>query len=289
VKPGTPPLKSARLLDQVKERARYLHYSLKTEKAYLYSIRFFIRWNAAQGPGMRHPRDMGVAEVEAFLTMMATERKASASTHNQALSALLFLYREVLNVDLPWLNNIGRPQQTKRIPSVLTKDEISGLLAQMDDITALLAKLLYGTGMRLMEGMRLRIKDVDFDRHAIVVREAKGGKDRVVMLPQSLAPALRLQMLAARTQWEADRKAQRGGVETPHALVQKYPQVGNTLGWFWMFPSPTLSIDPRSGVERRHHLFEERLQRALKRAVPQRCIHHHDLHACAQSGGGRHD
>ena len=222
---------------------------------------------------MRHPRDMGVMEVEAFLTMMATERKASASTHNQALSALLFLYREVLNIVLPWLNNIGRPQQTKRIPTVLTKDEIAGLLAQMDGITALLAKLLYGTGMRLMEGMRLRIKDVDFDRHVIVVREAKGGKDRVVMLPHSLAPALRLQMLAARAQWEADRKAQRGGVETPHALEHKYPQVGNTWGWFWMFPSPTFSIDPRSGVERRHHLFEERLQRALKKAVPLAGIH----------------
>ena len=216
---------------------------------------------------------MGVTEVEAFLTMMATERKASASTHNQALSALLFLYREVLNIDLPWLNNIGRPQQTKRIPSVLTKDEVAGLLAQMDGITALLAKLLYGTGMRLMEGIRLRIKDVDFDRHVIIVREAKGGKDRVVMLPHSLAPALRLQMLAARAQWEADRQAQRGGVETPHALEQKYPKVGQTWGWFWMFPSPTLSIDPRSGVERRHHLFEERLQRALKKAVPLAGIH----------------
>ncbi|OIQ80004.1 tyrosine recombinase XerC [mine drainage metagenome] len=267
MKPGTPPLKSARLLDQVRERVRYLHYSLKTEKAYLYWIRFFIRWIAAQGAGMRHPRDMGVTEVEAFLTMMATERKASASTHNQALSALLFLYREVLNIDLPWLNNIGRPQQTKRIPSVLTKDEVAGLLAQMDGITALLAKLLYGTGMRLMEGIRLRIKDVDFDRHVIIVREAKGGKDRVVMLPRSLAPALRLQMLAARAQWESDRQAQQGGVETPHALEQKYPKVGQTWGWFWMFPSPTLSIDPRSGVERRHHLFEERLQRALKKAV----------------------
>jgi site-specific recombinase XerD len=134
MKPGTPPLKSVRLLDQVQERVRYLHYSLKTEKAYLYWIRFFIRWVAAQaeGAGMRHPRDMGVAEVEAFLTMMATERKASASTHNQALSALLFLYREVLNIDLPWLSNIGRPKQTKRIPSVLTKDEVAGLLAQME-------------------------------------------------------------------------------------------------------------------------------------------------------------
>ena len=197
MKPGAPLLQSTRLLDQVRERVRYLHYSLKTEKAYLYWIRFFIRWSAAQGGGMRHPREMGVMDVEAFLTMLANERKVSASTHNQALSAVLFLYREVFNIDLPWLNNIGRPQQTKRIPSVLTKDEVAGLLAQLDGVTALLARLLYGTGMRLMEGMRLRIKDVDFDRHVIIVREAKGGKDRVVMLPRSLAPALRLTHAAA--------------------------------------------------------------------------------------------
>lgn len=205
--------------------------------------------------------------------MMANERKVSASTHNQALSAVLFLYREVLNIDLPWLNNIGRPHQTKRIPSVLTKDEVAGLLAQMEGITALLAKLLYGTGMRLMEGVRLRVKDVDFDRNAIIVREAKGNKDRVVMLPHALVPALRQQLLLAREQWEADRLAQRDGVETPHALEAKYPKVGSTWGWFWMFPSPTLSIDPRSGVERRHHIFEERLQRALKKAVPMAGIH----------------
>ena len=267
MKPGAPSLQSTRLLDQVRERIRYMHYSLKTEKAYLYWIRFFIRWSATQSGGMRHPRELGVTDVEAFLSMLANERKVSASTHNQALSALLFLYREVLGIDLPWLKNIGRPQQTKRIPSVLTKDEVAGLLAQMEGVTALLARLLYGTGMRLMEGMRLRIKDVDFERHVIIVREAKGAKDRVVMLPHSLAPALRLQMLAARAQWEADRQVQRGGVEVPHALESKYPNVGFTWGWFWLFPSPTLSVDPRSGVERRHHLFEERLQRALKKAV----------------------
>ena len=174
----------------------------------------------------------------------------------------------MLAIKLPWLDDIGRPHSKRRIPSVLTRDEVAGLLAQMDGLPALLARLLYGTGMRLMEGMRLRVKDVDFDRLVIIVREAKGGKDRVVMLPRTLAPALRHQMLAALERWEADRQAQRGGVETPHALEAKYPKVGQTWGWFWMFPSPTLSIDPRSGVERRHHLFEERLQRALKKAVP---------------------
>jgi integron integrase len=264
VKPSSPPLLSPRLLDQVRERVRYLHYSLSTEKVYLYWVRFFIRWHA-----MRHPRDMGAPEVEAFLTMLAEQRNVSASTHNQALSALLFLYREVLAVDLPWLDGIKRPTHAKRIPSVLTKDEVAGVLSQMDGVTALLARLLYGTGMRLMEGLRLRIKDVEFDRHVIIVREAKGNKDRVVMLPRSLAPAMRMQMLAARAVWEADRQAQRGGVEVPHALESKYPKVACTWGWFWIFPSPTFSVDPRSGVERRHHLFESRLQRALKRAVVQ--------------------
>jgi integron integrase len=267
MKPGTALAPPPRLLDQVREQIRYRHYSLSTEKTYLYWVKFFIRWHG-RGGQMRHPRDMGAPEVQAFLSMLAADRKVSSSTHNQALSAILFLYREVLGIKLPWLNDIGRPQQKRRIPSVLTKDEVAGLLAQMDGVTALLAKLLYGTGMRLMEGMRLRVKDVDFDRQVIVVREAKGGKDRVVMLPRSLLPALRRQVSVARQQWEADREAQRGGVETPHALAAKYPQVGQSWGWFWVFPSPTFSVDPRSGVERRHHLFEERLQRALKKAVP---------------------
>ena len=218
---------------------------------------------------MQHPRNIGAPGVEAFLTMLATERKVSASTHNQALSAILFLYREVWEIDLPWLNDINRPTNKRRIPSVLTKEEVASVLAHMDGPTALLNRLLYGTGMRLMEAMRLRVKDVDFDRHVIIVREAKGGKDRVVMLPRSLVSALRAQLLAARSQWEADRQAQRGGVESPHALEQKYPRVGHTWAWFWMFPSPTLSIDPRSGIERRHHLYEDHVQRALKVAVAQ--------------------
>ncbi|MDH4419308.1 MAG: integron integrase [Acidovorax sp.] len=268
MKPGTHVLRSPRLLDQVRERIRYLHYSLSTEKAYLHWVRFFIRWHG-RGGVMRHPRDMGAAEVEAFLTMLATERHVSASTHNQALSAILFLYREVLGVDLPWLEGVSRPAQKRRIPSVLTRDEVAALFQFLDADMRLLAQLLYGTGMRLMEGLRLRIKDVDFDRQVIIVREAKGNKDRVVMLPRTLAPTLRAQLLNARSVWEQDRQAQRGGVQTPHALEQKYPQVGRTWGWFWLFPSPTFSVDPRSGVEQRHHLFEERLQRAVKKAVAQ--------------------
>lgn len=266
MKPRNPPLQSLRLLDQVRERIRYLHYSLSTEKTYLYWVRFYVRWHGRNGT-MTHPRDMGAKHVEAFLTMLATERKVSASTHNQALSALIFLYREVLEEDLPWLIDINRPTQVRRIPSVLTKNEVAGLLAAMDGVTALLARLLYGTGMRLMEGMRLHVKDVDFDRHVIIVREAKGNKDRVVMLPRSLAPALRVQMLAARARREADRQVQLAGIQVPDALEMKYPQLVRTWAWYWMFPSPPLSVDPRSGVERRHHLFEERLQRRLKKAV----------------------
>ena len=185
MKPGAPPLQSSCLLDQLRERIRYMHYSLSTEQVYVYWVRFFVRWSGRDG-AMRHPRDIGAQEVEAFLTMLAAERKVSASTHNQALSALLFLYREVLNIDLPWLNDINRPAHKRRIPSVLTKDEVAGVLAQIEGPAALVTRLLYGTGMRLMEGMRLRIKDVDFARHVVIVRDAKDGKDRVVMLPRTL-------------------------------------------------------------------------------------------------------
>ena len=254
--------RSTRLLDQLREQARYLHYCLSTEKAYLYWVRFFIRWH-----GLRHPRDMGAPEVEAFLAMLAHHRNVSPSTHNQALSAILFLYREVLGIELPWLTNLQRPTRMRRLPTVLTPVEVAKLLAHMPGEIGLVAHVLYGTGMRLMEGLRLRIKDVDFDRNVIVVRQAKGNKDRVVMLPQSLSAQLRQQVQAARVKWQSDRDAGRGGVEVPHALEQKYPQVGLTWGWFWLFPSPSYAVDPRSGVVRRHHLYEDRLQRAIKVAV----------------------
>lgn len=268
MKPSTPVLHSPRLLDQLRECLRYRHYSLSTEKSYVYWVRFFVRWSARAGGAMRHPRDMGAADVQAFLTMLACERHVSSSTHNQALSALLFLYRDVLNTELPWMQNIQRPQQPKRIPSVLTQAEVGALLAQMQGTEALLARLLYGTGMRLMEGIRLRIKDVDFDRKVIVVRQAKGNKDRVVMLPHSLLDTLRQQLLHARAVWEKDRLSVQAGVEVPDALEVKYPKVGQSWGWFWLFPAQGTSVDPRSGVIRRHHVFEERLQRAIKRATP---------------------
>jgi integron integrase len=265
----TPPVfQSTRLLGQVSERARYLHYSLRTEKAYVYWVRFFVRWH-----GLKHPRDMGAPQVEAFLTMLAAERRVSPSTHNQALSALLFLYREVLAIDLPWLQDLERPTRPRYIPSVLTQQEVAAVLAALAPPAQLVARLLYGTGMRLMEALRLRAKDVDFDRHVIVVREAKGNKDRVVMLPASLEADLRAQLADARSQWESDRRTGKGGVEVPYALERKHPRLGQTWGWFWMFPSPTLSTDPASGEIRRHHLYEERLQRAIKRAVAVAGVH----------------
>ena len=257
-----PPLQSKRVLDQLRERIRYLHYSLKTEEAYLFWSRAYIRFH-----GVRHPKDMGAAEVEAFLTHLTNTRRVSVSTHKQALSALLFLYREVIGVDLPWMNEMARPTTPRRIPSVLTIEEVAALLSKTEGETGLLARLLYGTGMRLMEGLRLRVKDLDIPRKVITVREAKGGKDRVVMLPQVLAAPMSAQLDKARAVWTADRAAQQPGVETPHALDRKYPRAGETWAWFWVFPSPTLATDPRSGVIRRHHLYEQRLQRALKLAV----------------------
>lgn len=176
-----PPLKATRLLDQMRERLRYRQYSLRTEQTYLFWVRWFIRFS-----GLRHPKEMGRTEVEAFLTMLANERRVAASTHRQALSALLYLYKEVLCQQLPWLQEIGRPSQAKRIPSVLTRDEVQRVLTLISGEMGLLARLLYGTGMRHMEDLSLRVKDVDFDRHVIIVRDGKGGKDRVVMLPLAL-------------------------------------------------------------------------------------------------------
>lgn len=178
--------------------------------------------------------------------MLATERKVSASTHNQALSALLFLYREVLEIDLPWLQNINRTTQPKRIPAVLTQSEVAAVLSALKGEMALIARLLYGTGMRLMEGLRFRVKDVDFDRHVIIVREAKGNKDRVVMLPRSLAVSLKQQIAASRALWEADRLNGVPGVETPNALEVKYPNVGKSWGWYWVFPSPSCPLIPEA-------------------------------------------
>ena len=257
-----PPLKSVRLLDQVRERIRYKHYSIRTEEAYVYWVCGFIRFHQ-----LKHPRDMGSAEVTAFLSWLAAERGVAPSTHKQASSALLFLYREVLEIDLPWMNDILRPKDRVRVPTVLSVGEVSRLFAALEGPMALLGRLLYGTGLRLMEALRLRVKDVDFERREIVVRAGKGDKDRRVMLPDSLAAPLREQLAHARLIWSQDRERSLPGVFMPDALDRKYPNGGMQWAWFWVWPAPELSIDPRSGIRRRHHLYEQRLQRAIKQGV----------------------
>jgi len=257
-----PPIESSRLIDQVRERVRYLHYSIRTEHAYVHWIKAFVRFHE-----LRHPSDMGAPEVEAFLSWLASERKVAVATHKQALSALVFLYQKVLRTDLPWLDEIGRPKARARLPAVLSPDEVSRVLMALDVEHRLLGQLLYGTGMRIMEGIRLRVKDVDFERRAVIVREGKGAKDRVVMLPATLVPALREQIAHARVLWAGDREAQLAGVHMPEALARKYPRADCSWGWFWVFPRLDLAADPRGGQVRRHHVLEQTFQRGFKRAV----------------------
>jgi len=194
-----PALQAVKLLDQLRERIRYLHYSRRTEEAYVHWVRAFIRWH-----GLRHPAEMGGPEVEAYLTYLAGERRLAPSSHRQALSALLFLYGKVLGVSLPWMNDIGRPQVTRRIPVVLSQNEVSAVFAQLMGEHALLARLLYGTGLRITEALQLRVKDLDFANRALVVRSGKGGKDRIVMLPQSLHVELCAQLAHAHRVWSGD-------------------------------------------------------------------------------------
>lgn len=266
-----PPAPKPRLLDQVRERLRYKHYSLSTEKLYVYWIRFFIRWS-----GLRHPSEMGAREVEAFLTMLATERHVSPSTHKQALCAILFLYKEVLQVELPWMEQIGRPRSLQRVPVVFTKPEVQSIfqeLSHMNAEHALFAKLLYGTGMRIMEAARLRVKDLNFDQAAIVIREAKGAKERVIMLPDSLRLQLQEQVQRCQRIWYQDQQQKMSGVEMPFALEKKYPHAGHSLAWFWVFPQSSYSTDPRSGIVRRHHLYPQTFRRTFTAALKRLHLH----------------
>ena len=251
-----------KLLDQLRNRIRVKHYSIRTEQQYVQWVRRFIVFH-----GKRHPRDMGVAEVEAFLTHLAVDGLVSASTQNQALSALLFLYKEVLGVNLPWLADVTRAKTPQRLPVVLTQDEVRRVLVQMDGVYGLLARLLYGTGMRLMEAMRLRVKDIEFTRGEIVVRDGKGGKDRMTMLPHALKADLQAHLLKRHEQFQEDVQAGKGGVYLPDALARKYPNASTQWAWQYVFASGSYSIDPRSGEVRRHHLDEKLLQRAMKKAV----------------------
>lgn len=262
--PAQPP----KLLDQVRRRIRLKHYSIRTEKTYLAWIRRFILFH-----GKRHPREMGKKEVEAFLTHLAVERRVAASTQNQALNAVLFLYKEVLNIELPWMDDVVRVKRPARIPEVLSAAEVARLLAQMDGVYRLMASLLYGSGLRLMEAMRLRVKDVDFEYRQIIVRDAKGAKDRVTPLPTSTIEALRAQLNFVASQHREDLAAGYGSVFLPSALAVKYPNAQAELAWQYVFPSSRLSVDPRSRVTRRHHLSEKGLQQAVKSAVKRAGIH----------------
>jgi len=247
------------LLERVRECCRVRHYSLRTERAYVDWIRRFVMAN-----GRRHPREMGAAEVEIFLSQLATRDDVAASTQNQALSALLFLYREVLGVQLPWMESVVRAKRPQKIPAVLSRAEVTRLLALMDGQVALMASLLYGTGMRLMECVRLRVQDVGFDRNEICVRNGKGGKDRRVPLPRRLRERLLEQVERVRILHGQDLAAGAGEVFLPHALARKYPNAGREFSWQYVFPSPRESKDPRSGRIRRHHVDEGVLQRAVK-------------------------
>ena len=270
-----PPALRPRLLDALRERIRYLHYSQRTEDAYVGWVRAFIHFH-----DKRHPSELAQPEVEAFLTWLASERQVAPATHRQALSALIFLYQKVLQQNLPWMGEIGRPQNTRRLPVVMSTEEVMAVLLQLDQQQqavgmpyGLVGRLLYGTGMRLLEGLRLRVKDIDFDRRALVVREAKGFKDRVVMLPAVLEQPLRDQLSRAHAVWAADRAQRLPGVQVPHALARKYPRAAESWGWHWVFPQSKISWDPRGAGMRRHHFLEGNFQRAVKAALAAAGVH----------------
>jgi integron integrase len=254
-----------KLLEQVRDRLRVKHYSLRTEQAYVQWIKRYIIFH-----DKRHPAEMGKREVESFLTSLAVDRDVSASTQSQALSSILFLYRDVLEQALPWLDDVTRAKRPARLPTVLNREETQRLLRQVEDSPmSLVVRLLYGTGMRLLECLRLRVKDVDLARREIVVREGKGGKDRVTMLPATVLDALRAQLLVVKALHASDLLAGRGEVWLPDALAVKYPKAASTLGWQYVFPAAGFSRDPRSGAVRRHHIDDKRVQRAVKRAAEQ--------------------
>jgi len=251
-----------RLLDRVRDRIRVRHYSLRTEQAYLDWIKRFIRFH-----GKRHPVDLGRSEVEAFLTHLAVAGNVAASTQNQAKSALLFMYRDVLGIELPWLADVTPAKAPVRLPVVLTRAEVASVLGKLRGTHHLIGCLLYGTGMRIMEGLRLRIKDVDFTRREILVRDGKGGKDRVTVLPRNVEGPLRRHLLRAGETHIADLAAGRGAVSMPFALARKYPNAAREWGWQYVFPAAGLSADPHTGDVRRHHVGDQAFQRAMRQAV----------------------
>ncbi|NNM80172.1 MAG: integron integrase [Gallionella sp.] len=255
-------IKPPKLLDQVRDKLRVKHYAIRTEQTYVDWIKRYIYFH-----GKTHPKDLGAQEVKAFLTHLAVAGRVSASTQNQAKSAILFLYREVLEIQLSWLDNVTQAKAPKKLPVVLTVAEVQSLLSRLSGSHLLIASLLYGGGMRLMEAVRLRVQDVEFARHEIIVREGKGFKDRVTMLPDAVVVQLKAHLAKVKTLHEEDLAAGYGEVYLPFALDKKYPTAGRDWGWQYVFPSKNLSVDPRSGKTRRHHVDEKGVQRAVKQAV----------------------
>jgi integron integrase len=250
------------LLAVAREKMRTRHLALRTEQAYLQWLRRYLAFH-----NRRHPRELGAPELEQFLTHLAVHGKVSAATQNQALQALLFLYRHVLQIELPWLHDLTRASQPKRLPVVLDRTEVRALLSQLRGTPWLVANLLYGSGLRLMEGLRLRVKDLALERAELIVREGKGGKDRVTMLPAMLDPQLRAHLSRLRSWYDDERRRQQPGVSVPFALARKYPQAATQWGWQYLFPSAVLCRDPYSGLPARHHLHEKVVQRAVQAAV----------------------
>ena len=256
------PNPKAKLLDQVREVLRVKHYALRTEEVYVLWIKRYIFFHQK-----RHPREMGASEVQAFLSDLAVRQHVSASTQNQALNALIFLYHEVLHLPLEWMDQLVRAKRSRRIPVVMTRDETRRVLAALSGTHQLLGKLLYGTGLRLMECLRLRIKDIDFNLHQIIVRNGKGDKDRVTLLPETLKAPLREHLARVKILHEKDLADGFGEVYLPDALERKYPHAARQWPWQYAFPAARHSIDPRSSKTRRHHLDEQILQRAVRSAV----------------------
>jgi integron integrase len=256
------------LLDRLRSKIRLKHYSIRTEDAYVDWVRRFILFHRK-----RHPSELGAKEVEAFLTYLAVQGNVAASTQNQAKSALLFLYREVLGSELPWLNAVESAKRAQRLPVVLTEDEIEALLGKMSGTAGLVARLLYGSGLRLLEGARLRVKDLDLERLEILVRDGKGGKDRITMVPESLREPLRAQLAVAQALHRRDLGEGFGEVYLPFALARKYPAAAKEWMWQYVFPAERISTDPRSGAKRRHHIDGQLVERAMRFALREAGIH----------------
>jgi len=264
------PAPSKKLLDVVRETMRVAHYSYRTEQTYIAWMKRYIFFHEK-----RHPKDVGPQGIKAFLTNMALDRQVSSSTQNQAFNALIFLYKQVLKVDPGDLKGIPRARGPHRLPTVLSREEVHRVLSSLQGTAHLLASLLYGSGMRVMEGLRLRVKDVDFDRGTIMVREGKGDKDRVTMLPETLKAPLSAQLERVQILHTSGLRNGEGRVSLPGLLRTKYPNADRSWGWQFIFPSGNLCRDPISGLMVRHHLHESSLQRALKKAAPLAGIHKH--------------